>query len=1633
MIYNGLKKAFKYFGVEEKGYCTVGAVKTNIGHLEAAAGMAGIIKVVLALKNKKIPGLANFKKLNPYIELENSPFVIAEKTKEWLKKEGETKRRAGVSSFGFGGANAHIILEEYESDERREEVEGKEYIFVISGKREERVVEQARRIKKYVEEREEISLREMAYTLQVGREEMEERIGFVARSREEILEKLERYIEKREGVYRGNVKKENRTVGMILSGEAGEAYIQTVIKTKDLEKLVQLWVVGTEIEWGLLWQEEKPKIISLPVYPFEKKRYWIEPIQESTDKKVENLLSQSFPQKMIEANELKLIAQKDIIQIAADILKVAIVDIDPDEDLSSYGFDSILATRFINGLKDKFNLKLTPAIFFEYPSINLVLDYMLNEHLNSLQLAYGIEKETNLDNKKIENKDSSKSSELSVSGRIEKNREIAIIGMSGQFPGSPDIETYWENLKNNRCLITVAPEWRNLKNYQGGFVEDLDKFDAAFFNISPREAELIDPQQRLLLENTWKALEDANMSKSQIQGTKGGVFIGFSTADYQGLIIQESNSIASYVSTGNAHSILANRISYYYGLRGPSDSIDTACSSALVAVHKAVNSILSGESEFAIAGGVNALLAPEVFDSLSSAGMLSVDGRCKTFDENANGYVRGEGVGIVILKPLTKAIADGDRVYAVIKGTSENHGGHVTSLTVPNPNAQADLIIETIKKADIDPRTIEFIETHGTGTAIGDTIETNGLKKAFTHFEVTEKNFCYLGSVKTNIGHLESAAGVAGLIKTILALKNKIIPGLATFEKLNPYLELENSPFLLPMNSTNWTSKLRRAGVSSFGFGGSNAHVILESFENKDHYIEEVEQNYVFILSAKKVETLFEHVKNVANFIRQFKADKDYSLAQVAYILQVGREGLSERLGFVAKNSEELIEKLENYLNGNRLSIYCGTVKKEVKREVSTRELTQLVQLWIEGVQINWRSYWKDIPVLKISLPNYPFERKRHWITTTLKQKSANISDDKKHVQIGSKTGDILLLVKEAIAKVTSLPIEQLENHTVLTDIGIDSIMGQELVNVLSETVGFIEGKDLVTFPSIEGIANFLGNTKIEIQPTDYRKFEKIKSVAKANYRIFIFLPFGFGNKNMSKSWDYTLKEETEVWLVSLDNNSTWKNLINNIVNEISPYLDLPFVFYGHSMGSLVAFEVIQYIEKKMNKSPILFIPSASGTPEIFQRLKYTSPFLDITKDLDWTKTREVLERNNYLLPIKSGLAFLTENEVLNDIELIQNYSYNGYQVKAPIMAIFANNDILVKDPLVVSSWRNFTTGEFLFEEIDGNHLYFISPPKSFFQKLDNVLSERSNSKKIEPGVYELVSLKRGTDEVHTYPFGINPKGFIMYDKSGVMSSHIWNPLRNNQFKSDFLANSMSYFSYSALYDQSKEGVEHNVKSSSFPNIENDKLTRYVKIDNDLVVLKTAPYIRKEDKPNGYEPFGQVVWKKIEVERQLDSILLGAWDIKSIAINGINLNSKEIAGHLILMPTGHFSIILSVSKIPFFKYDNPVLATDEELLLVSRSRISLCGNFSITEKEILCDAVESFISIQKKSLIIEYKINGNFLTLQWSLVLENGDRYKVNSEWLKHEKLTVYPGDHQKIKSFDLENINIDSDDIFKE
>ncbi|MBF0119031.1 MAG: SDR family NAD(P)-dependent oxidoreductase [Desulfobacterales bacterium] len=644
------------------------------------------------------------------------------------------------------------------------------------------------------------------------------------------------------------------------------------------------------------------------------------------------------------------------------------------------------------------------------------------------------------------------------------SQDVAVIGMSCRFPGAANIDEFWENLILGKSHISSPPKGRwgeslfyGDDNYYkwGGFLEDIDKFDPLFFNMSGREAEQMDPQQRLFLEESFSALEDAGYANKSISNKNVSVFVGAVRGDYPAKIDAQS-------FLGNSNSILAARISYFLNLKGPSIPIDTACSSSLVAIHLACQSLISRESEMAIAGGVFVYNTPAFHIMTTSAGMLSPEGRCKTFDDSADGFVPGEGVGVVVLKPLLNAIRDGDNIYGVIKGSGINQDGKTNGITAPSAKSQTDLEISVYEKFNVNPETITYIEAHGTGTKLGDPIEIEALTNAFRKY-TNKKQYCAIGSVKTNIGHTASAAGIAGFIKALLSLKNKQIPPSLNFKKENQYINFKESPFYVIRTFNEWKIPEdipRRAGISSFGFSGTNAHVIVEEY--KDINLPNSKNSQPILISAKNKDRLKVYVKNIYEFILKHK--KNLKLSQISATLQY-RDLMDEKIAVSAKDMDDLIDKLDRYVRDEK-SLLVESDLKIIHKGQKTR---------------------------RIHLPTYPFEKKSYWFDSTTKKKETDDNicnffykptwfpyDFKPHPELKVKNRVLIIYPKDCL-KLKTVISENYSNDEVF-----ELVLNEEDIDVFINKIGHID------------IIYFLGGIKekeIDIYDLDELKESQEKGI----------------------------------------------------------------------------------------------------------------------------------------------------------------------------------------------------------------------------------------------------------------------------------------------------------------------------------------------------------------------------------------------------------------------------------------------------------------------------------------------------------------------------------------------------------
>lgn len=680
-----------------------------------------------------------------------------------------------------------------------------------------------------------------------------------------------------------------------------------------------------------------------------------------------------------------------ILQAVAVASGASRAQLSEDDEFSSQGIDSAAAVPFMDVVSRALGQKLPVTLLYEYTTPRALFNY-LNQTATPV------------------------SNNVTARVRAVKTK-IAIVGLACRMPSAKNAQEFWQNLSAGHDAISEIPtarwNWRDVYSADpsatgktnsrwGGFLDDIDQFDARFFNISGVEAKYMAPEQRLLLQTCWHAIEDAGYAEHDFYGRSVGVFIGARPADYAERIQQAGIQPDAATLLGNDNAILAARIAYYMNLKGPVITVDTACSSSAVAIHMACESILRGESDLVLAGGISLVTTPTQYLVNTKAGMLSPDGRCKTFDQSANGFVQGEGCGVVVLKPLEQALADHDRIYAVIEASGINQDGKTNGITAPSGEAQKKLLASLYDGEQINAANLAFIEAHGTGTKLGDPIEFNALNEVLGQ-QIHDKNSCALGSVKTNIGHLISAAGIAGLIKIALSLHYKKIPPSLHYSTTNEHIELKNSPFFIntELRELPADSARRLVGLSSFGFSGTNCHLVLGTAPVRiPHPSLQSESRPIFIvLTAKDPAGL----RRNADALRGWLLDHaDVDLHHLSYTLARRANHFGYQLVCTAQSYEQLLKSLTaaveaepsphifitdaarpKHYSNHHFAVLANQLIEQLSRggrAIDQEAINSLGVLVADGVRANIRALFDAQQCELLALPGFAFEPERFWI-----------------------------------------------------------------------------------------------------------------------------------------------------------------------------------------------------------------------------------------------------------------------------------------------------------------------------------------------------------------------------------------------------------------------------------------------------------------------------------------------------------------------------------------------------------------------------------------------------------------------------------------------------------------------------
>ncbi|PSL48184.1 acyl transferase domain-containing protein [Chitinophaga niastensis] len=1024
--FEALTRAFRKY-TDKQAYCAIGSIKSSMGHASAAAGIAGLSKILLSLQHRQIPPSLHFRQGNSSIRFDKSPFYVNTQLQEWRITSGHT-RQAALSAFGFSGTNVHMVIEEAPQTLRRHAVKPA-YLVVLSARTQGQLKSQVQQLLAFSEKNPDLHTGDLSYTLLMGRKQFNHRLSCIVADCNELQHLFRSWLEK------GNVPGIN--VAVLQEGEYqeqealrkyGEECIRTCGHTPDaseykecLSAVASLYVNGYTLPFATLFSAGEYGRIPLPGYPLIRERYWI---PESN-----TIIPAVTVKPAIQADGNKMpvlrAVEKEVAMLLSAITGIASAKLDETVTFEELGLDSLMITHFSKGI-EKWTGHLDTTLFFRYHTIRALAKYLVDTWPEAMVLLVQtgstiVPVAPATVNSSLVNKTNTdiSSRRTNVNGYT----DIAIIGVSGRYPQAETLARFWQNLVAGKDCIEEIPadRWPLEGFYEpdisramaeglsyskwGGFLKDVDCFDPLFFNISPRNAALMDPQERLFLEAAWACIEDAGYTRKTLEqegyGNRIGVFAGATFNNYQLLMAEAARQSGKemYVANSQIYSI-ANRVSYVMNFTGPSLTVDTACSSSLQALHLACESIRRGESRMALAGGVNLSLHNSKYITLSQEQFGATDGRCRAFGEGGSGYVPAEAVGVVFLKPLSEAVADKDHIYGVIKGTAASHAGKTNGYTIPGPAAQSQAIETALRNCDMDARSISCVEAHGTGTSLGDPIEVAALTDVFRKY-TADTGFCALSSVKSNIGHAEAAAGIAQLTKVLLQLRHRtLVKNLMHGQQLNPNISFAQTPFVVQTNTTPWIRPVingvevpRRAGISSFGAGGANVHVIVEEYTPVPTDLPFPTGPFVIVLSAKNEERLRLKAAQLLEFISTQQPEEN-DLVNIAYTLQTGREAMDERLAFTADTLADLSMKLSNFIAGTAdKNLWRGNTKEHkasLSLMGSTADLQQLIDLqvhqknydkmldyWAKGVSYDWHKLYPAGTPGKIGLPTYPFAKER--------------------------------------------------------------------------------------------------------------------------------------------------------------------------------------------------------------------------------------------------------------------------------------------------------------------------------------------------------------------------------------------------------------------------------------------------------------------------------------------------------------------------------------------------------------------------------------------------------------------------------------------------------------------------------
>ncbi|WP_187413120.1 SDR family NAD(P)-dependent oxidoreductase, partial [Streptomyces sp. WAC01526] len=944
------------------GACALGSVKSNIGHLEAAAGIAGLTKAVLQLRHGAFAPTLHAERTNPDIDFAATPFTLQTGTAPWPRPADGGPRMAGISSFGAGGANAHVIVAEYQGTTTAPATpvpSTRPVLLPLSARTTEDLHARAAQLCGLLRSGAPVDLPAVAATLQTGREAMDERVCFVASTPGEWLDQLGAFLAdpapEAEGPWsRGRVRATRETLAALAEKDELRELVARWISRGDWHDLAAFWAKGMPLDWTRLHSgADTPARVHLPAYPFAGRQFWFGP----ADSEHPATKPAAAPSRTTAAGAAD--SRRILLDALAEALQMPAADIERRRPFADYGLDSILGVNLVHTLNTALGTALETTDLFDHGTVERLHAFIVG--------TYG----------------DAPHAQPSPAADVPAPDDdaVAVVGMAARYADAEDPRALWDHLMAGHDLVEPVTRWplgQDVACRSGSFVRGIDRFDPVFFAISGVEATTMDPQQRIFLEQCWNALEDAGYTGERLTHRNCGVYVGCYTGDYHDQLDARPPAQALWGTMG---SVVASRIAYHLDLKGPALTTDTSCSSSLVSLHLACRDLLSGDADMAIAGGVFIQTTPRLYESATRAGMLSPSGRCHSFDARADGFVPGEGAGAVVLKRLGDARRDGDHIYGVVRGSGINQDGTTNGITAPSAASQEQLLRDVHARSGIEPGGIQLVEAHGTGTQLGDPIEFRALTRAF---EGAPAGSAVLGSVKTNIGHTQFAAGIAGVIKALLALEHRQIPPSLHFHEANRAVVLDGSPFTVTTAPQPWTAPAhgpRRAAVSSFGASGTNAHVVLE--EHPAPQVTGAGGEHAFLLSARTPDAL----RAVAErLLAHLDREPGLPAGAVAYSLAAGRSHFAHRLAVVAAGLPDLAARLRSWLSGTAGdSVLQGETAADPRPVGDVRALAPaaLAAAYVRGEADRFADSFAPASRRQVPLPTYPFERQRYWTDTT--------------------------------------------------------------------------------------------------------------------------------------------------------------------------------------------------------------------------------------------------------------------------------------------------------------------------------------------------------------------------------------------------------------------------------------------------------------------------------------------------------------------------------------------------------------------------------------------------------------------------------------------------------------------------